>query len=100
MSGLPGFVQVKQEGIVLAVLVQPGAKKSEVIGPTPDGFLKIKIAAPAVENKANLELVSFLSDYLDVRKSEIEIILGQASRRKRISIKAIPQEQVLAKLKF
>jgi uncharacterized protein (TIGR00251 family) len=100
MSGLPGFLQVRKEGIVLSVQVQPGAKKSELIGPTPDNFLKIKIAAPAVENKANEKLISFLSDYLDVRKSEIEIIHGQASRRKKILVKAIPQEQVLAKLKF
>ena len=90
MSGqkLPAYVQVKKEGIVLSLFVQPGAKKSELVGTTPDGFLKIRVSAPAIEGKANKELVRFLADFFQVRKSDISIVSGEAARKKRVLIRS------------
>ena len=51
LERLPAFIQLKKEGAVIAVSASPGAKKSEIIGPTPDGFLKIKLAAPAASHR-------------------------------------------------
>jgi uncharacterized protein (TIGR00251 family) len=46
----------------------------------------VKINAPAVDGKANKELIKFLSEYYKVKKSKIKIIKGEKSRYKIISI--------------
>jgi len=74
----------------ITVKVQPGARKNAVAG-YDDGVLRLKIAAPPVEGKANKELISYLSDILDVKKSAINIEKGQASRNKLISIAGISE---------
>ncbi len=70
--------------------VQPGAAKSEIVGRHGDA-LKIRIAAPAVDNKANAALVAFLSDMLGVRKSAIALRQGAGSRRKLVEVTAGPE---------
>jgi len=95
---LPAFIQIKKEGVCLSIAVSPGAKKSEVIGPTPDGFLKIRVAAAAIEGKANKELVRFLAEFLDLRKSDIEIISGETARKKRVFIQTDQKKKISEKL--
>lgn len=96
---LPAFIQLKKEGVVLSVSASPGAKKSEIVGPTPGGFLKIKLAAPAIEGKANKELIRFLAEFFRVRKSDIEILSGETARKKRILIQSVQLEKIKDKLK-
>jgi uncharacterized protein len=67
------------------VHLQPGAKSTELAG-LHGGALKIRIAAPAVDNKANAALVVFLSKLLDVTAANISIRSGLHSRRKRLEI--------------
>ena len=69
----------------LTVRAVPNAKKSEVIE-SREGFLKIKLHAPAVGGKANKELVLFLSDYLHVPKSRITIVKGEKGRDKIVEV--------------
>ena len=71
--------------IVLNVHLQPGAKSNSIAGERGDA-LKIRIAAPAVDNKANAALVAFVSLWLGVPASSISILSGLRSRRKRIAI--------------
>lgn len=82
----------------MQLLVQPGAKKSEIAGPTGDGFLKIRVHAAAVEGRANKALIEFLSHLLDVRKAEIQIISGENARKKRVAIKAPHSRVILDRL--
>jgi uncharacterized protein len=70
---------------MLTVHVQPGAKTSAVAGLYGDA-LKIRIAAPAVDNKANAALVAFLGESLGVRQSAIRIRQGSTGRRKVVEI--------------
>jgi uncharacterized protein (TIGR00251 family) len=63
----------------LEVYIQPRASKSEVTG-MHDGVIKIRIAAPAVENAANLALVEFVADQLGIAKRSVRIVSGVASR--------------------
>lgn len=65
----------------LTVRISPSAKKSEILG-WEDGFLKIKIAAPAIEGKANAELTRFLAKIGHVSKSQIVIVKGDTSKIK------------------
>ncbi|MEQ1772477.1 MAG: DUF167 domain-containing protein [Burkholderiales bacterium] len=75
--------------IFLNVHLQPGAKSSAVTGLHGDA-LKIRISAPAVDNKANAALVTYLSKLLGVAISKIHIRSGLRSRRKRLEIVDAP----------
>ena len=75
--------------LILTLHVQPGARKSGVTGAHGDA-LKIRIAAPAVDNKANAALIDFLSETLDVPKSSIAIRRGATGRRKVVEITGGP----------
>jgi uncharacterized protein (TIGR00251 family) len=76
--------------LTLVLHVQPGARRSEFVG-LHGGALKVKIAAPAAENKANAELLRFLSEVLVVAKSAIVIRHGATSRRKVVDITCAPE---------
>lgn len=70
--------------------MQPGARKSGIAGFHGDA-LKIRIAAPAVDNKANAALAGFLSEALGVPKSAIAIRHGATGRRKVVEITGGPE---------
>lgn len=75
----------------LALKVTPGAKKNEILGweddyPQVGRVLKVKIAAPPVEGKANKEIVLFLSKALGIPKSAVEVVHGTSGRIKLVEI--------------
>ncbi|HHJ0475397.1 TPA: DUF167 domain-containing protein, partial [Legionella pneumophila] len=72
-------------GLILSLLIQPGAKCNQVVGAVGEE-LKIKIAAPSIEDKANMELVRYLSVLFKVPKSQIKIKRGLKSRHKIIEV--------------
>ncbi|HUF81008.1 MAG TPA: DUF167 domain-containing protein [Burkholderiales bacterium] len=69
----------------VSVHVQPGARKSGIAG-LHGAALKVKVAAPAAENKANAELVAFLSEALGVARSSVTIRHGATGRRKVLEV--------------
>ena len=69
----------------LSVHAQPGAKRTEVAGLHGDA-LKIRVAAPALEDRANEALVEFLAERLGVARREVRLVSGAHSRRKRFRI--------------
>jgi uncharacterized protein (TIGR00251 family) len=70
---------------MIPIWVQPNAKKTEVMGLYAD-YVKIKLHAPAVDNKANDCLILFLSDSFKTAKSNIMLIKGQHQRKKKLQI--------------
>jgi uncharacterized protein len=69
----------------LEVYIQPRASKTELAG-IHDGVIKIRIAAPAVENAANRALIEFIAQHLGIAKRCVRIVSGGASRRKILEI--------------
>ena len=69
------------QGWLIAVHVQPGAKKSAVAGLHGEA-LKIRIAAPPVEGKANAALIAFVAEMLDVPRRTVSVVKGESSREK------------------
>jgi hypothetical protein len=65
--------------------VQPGARHSEVAGEY-QGCLKIRLQAPAVDNKANKALVAFVAKTLNMKKSQVAIKSGHTNRRKLLAL--------------
>jgi uncharacterized protein len=82
----------------LEVYIQPRASKSEVAG-MHGGVTKIRIAAPAVQNAANLALVAFVADALGIAKRAVRIVSGEASRRKVLEIEDVTEQEIAAKLR-
>ncbi len=75
----------------LALKVTPGAKKNEILGweddyPQVGRVLKVKIAAPPVEGKANKEIVLFLAKALGIPKTAVEVVHGTSGRIKLVEI--------------
>jgi len=71
--------------VVLEVLVQPRASRTKVLG-EHGGRLKIALAAPPVEGKANRVLVEFLAERLGVGKADVFLLRGVAGRRKTVRV--------------
>ena len=76
------------EAVLLSLHIQPGAKKTAVVGLHGEA-LKIRLAAPPVDGKANQALVEFLAASLRVTKSRIDLVSGVSSRTKRIRITGV-----------
>jgi uncharacterized protein (TIGR00251 family) len=85
---------VEREGaVVFQVTVQPRAAKSEVVGGY-GGALKLRIAAPPVDGKANHECERFLSELLQVPRSAVSILKGVSSKRKTVRVSRVSADQV------
>jgi uncharacterized protein len=81
----------------LTLQVQPKAKRNEVLG-FAEGILRLKIAAPPVEGKANKELISFLSKTLGINKSSITIDRGHTSKVKIVTILGLDRDQIYERI--
>jgi len=75
------------------VRVQPRASRDEVAG-VIEGAMKIRLCAPAIENRANEALVEFLAALLKTSKSAVRIRSGEQSRTKRVEIFGVTQQQI------
>lgn len=71
--------------MILDLHVQPGASRSEFAGMHGDR-VKVRLAARAVDGKANEALVEFLAEHYGVAKSRVRIASGLKSRQKRVII--------------
>ncbi len=81
-AALAAAVHGVDGAISLALRVQPGAKRSQVKGMHGDR-LRVAIAAPPVDGKANRALIAWLAKLLGVRKDAVVLIAGASSRDKR-----------------
>lgn len=70
--------------------MQPGAKRSEFAGRHGER-IKLRLAAPPVEGKANAALIEFLAEYFGVPRRNVTIVSGVKSRSKRVSIEGAPE---------
>lgn len=69
----------------LLIRVRPGARRSEVVG-YADAVLRVDVAAPATENRANDELVRLLAKELGIARGRVQIVRGQTAREKLVEI--------------
>jgi len=74
-----------QVTLQLTLHVQPGASRTEVAGTHGDA-LKMRLAAPPVEGKANAELLRFLAEVFGVPRRNVTLLRGELSRAKVVRI--------------
>ena len=79
------------QGWLLAVHAQPGAKRSALAGIVPGlhgDALKVRVAAPPIEGRANEALIDFLADALGVPRQCVSVVKGATGRRKTLLVAA------------
>ncbi|MBZ4414043.1 DUF167 domain-containing protein [Myxococcus sp. XM-1-1-1] len=84
----PPWLKSLPDGVELALLIQPRASRTRVVG-EHDGLLKIQLAAPPVDGEANAALLEFLGKQLGVPRRQVRLVAGDASRRKRVHVVGI-----------
>lgn len=84
----PVFVSPEGDGEWnILVRVQPGARKSEITG-VREERLCLRLAAPAVENKANEALKAFVAQRIGLRASRVRLASGETGRQKRLVVES------------
>ncbi|MDR1244073.1 MAG: DUF167 domain-containing protein [Endomicrobium sp.] len=79
--------------MIIKVRVIPNSKRNEVISRV-GSILRVKVAAPVVDGKANEELCDFLADFFDVKRSMIFLRKGERGREKTIEIIGRSEEEL------
>ena len=91
------WIKATKDGVVLTLHIQPGAKKTEIVGLHGEA-LKIRLAAPPVDGKANEALLEFLAEKVGARRTALELVSGQTSRTKRVRIEGFAADELQALL--
>jgi uncharacterized protein (TIGR00251 family) len=81
----------------LKLRIVPNAKRSALAGIHGDA-IKLKIAAPAIEGKANEALIEFLAETLGVVQRDVTLLSGAKSRDKFIEIISLDEASARARL--
>ena len=92
LSGAPGAWRIR-------VAAQPGAARSEIVG-EHDGCLKLRVAAPPVDGRANDEIAQWLAGRLDLPKRSVRLVAGASARRKLFEVEALLDAGALAALLY
>src|SRR5581483_1555786 len=91
------IIRETSDGASFAIKVHPRAKKNAINGEVGDA-LKVSIAAPPVEGRANEACIEFFAKLLKVPRSSVTIAAGQNSRNKVIQVARLSAEDVRARL--
>lgn len=79
------WLRADGDGVVLTLHIQPGAKKTEVVGLHGEA-LKIRLAAPPVDGKANAALIEFLALKVRLGRTAVTLLSGESARSKRVRV--------------
>lgn len=86
------YARCVEGGVELRVAAAPNAKRTEVAGLHADA-LRVRVHAPAVEGRANEELLRWLARQLDVPMSALTLVRGAQARRKTVRCAVAAQER-------
>lgn len=82
---LPPCLTRHGERLWLAVSVVPNARRSGADG-LHDGALRVRLAAPPVDGKANEALIEWVAESLGLPRRAVSLVRGQTSRRKWLAL--------------
>jgi uncharacterized protein len=84
-------------GVSFSVRVQPRASRTAISGIVGDA-VKVALAAPPVEGKANEVLIRFFAELFEVPRAAVEIVSGESSRNKVVRVAGVSAEFVRSRL--
>lgn len=94
-----GFVTTsKDSGVLLKLRVSPGAAKTAFAGLYGGPAIKLRVAAPPENGRANAAATDFLAETLDVARNHVEIVRGCTSRDKVVLIRDTTPSAVEARI--
>ena len=91
---IKSLIRIAEQGLFLSCWIQPRASRTTVVGLYNDA-LKIALAAPPVDGKANSELCAFFAKSLGLPKSAVEVVSGQTSRKKTLLLRGLKPETLI-----
>ena len=83
----------QEDNCILKVRVQPKASRNQVDGFEED-TLRLRVTAPPTEGKANAGVIALLAKTLGISKSKLQIVRGQSSRNKVVSVDTLTGQEV------
>jgi len=90
-------VKESKKGLTFKIQVTPRASHSEIVG-QQDGALKLKVTAQPLEGAANAACINLLAKALKLRKSQLDILVGEKSRGKIVLVKDINKKDLEEKI--
>lgn len=88
-DALPPCLRAHGAGCVLDLSVAPNARRTQADG-LHDGALRVRLAAPPVDGKANDALLAWLADALGCAKRDLTLLRGHSGRRKQVAVARAP----------
>ena len=85
------------DGTILPVRAQPGGRRNEIRG-VQDGALKVSVTQAPDKGKANRALAELLAKKLGLKKSQVELVSGETSRKKRFLVRGLGVEELAARI--
>lgn len=79
--------------MIIRVRVIPNAQHNEVMNRV-GSIVRVRVSSPAVEGKANEELIEFLAEFFTVPKSKVSILRGEKGKEKTIQIEGRPDHEL------
>ena len=86
------MITAVEGGVVLDLRVQPGAARTTVAG-TYSEAIKVKVAAPPVDGRANAAVLRLIAEEFGVRPGQVALLSGESSRSKRVRVEGITPDQ-------
>lgn len=94
---MPITISTHPEGALLAVRAQPGAKRNAVLGEQA-GALKVAVTAPPEDGRANAALLEVLREWLEVKRSQLDLAAGATNRNKTFLIRGFTADELQARV--
>ena len=97
MADASDLVTSDGDDVVLSVHVQPRAGRTAVVGRHGDA-LKLRVAAPPLDDRANAATVALVAELFDVPASAVQLTAGERSRVKRLRVSGIDHETAVERI--
>jgi uncharacterized protein (TIGR00251 family) len=92
------FVRPAKSGVYVKLRVSPGAKCTAIKGLYGEGAIKLSVAAPPVEGKANAEVERYLAQLFELSRSEVTVVKGASSRDKLVFVSGLGPDEIRTRL--
>lgn len=90
-------VQAIENGVRLAVKAVPGSSRDRIAGILGDA-LKVCVAAPPEDGKANDRICEVLAKALGVDRRAVAVVAGLASRNKSVAVHGVDEATARARI--
>ena len=97
LAPIPSFLAAVPGGTQIRIKVQPRASRDEVVD-VSTSELKVRVTAPPVDSAANEAVLNLLADRLSVRRGDVHLVRGGASRHKLVFVQGLDAASVSARL--